>query len=205
MVLDDHNRANPSRDDGSIENRLFNARELLQHSVGTRHTCPATMPIDREALYFIGSYGALCVLCCAVALIDLRHGVIPSWLNLAIAALGLANVVITDGTTAAFTAMAIATLVGMLFWLLQRLYFAVRGVDGLGLGDVKFLAAAAIWVGALGVPTLLLIAALAALAVAGGLQLAGREMKRQTSIPFGPFLALGLLLTPALQSLLGFS
>ncbi|MCC8955836.1 prepilin peptidase [Bradyrhizobium sp. Pear77] len=163
------------------------------------------MQIDREALYFIGSYGALCVLCFAVALIDLRHGIIPNWLNLAIAALGLANVVITDGTTAAFTAMAIATLVGMLFWLLQRLYFAVRGVDGLGLGDVKFLAAATIWVGALGVPTLLLIAALAALAVAGGLQLAGREMKRQTSIPFGPFLALGLLLTPALQSLLGFS
>ncbi|NEU98610.1 prepilin peptidase [Bradyrhizobium sp. UFLA 03-164] len=163
------------------------------------------MQIDREALYFIGSYGALCVLCCAVALIDLRHGIIPNWLNLAIAALGLANVVITDGTTAAFTAMAIAALVGMLFWLLQRLYFAVRGVDGLGLGDVKFLAAAAIWVGALGVPTLLLIAALAALAVAGGLQLAGREMKRRTSIPFGPFLALGLLLTPALQSLLGLS
>ena len=49
----------------------------------------------------------------------------------------------------------------------------------------------------------LLIAALAALAVAGSLQLAGHEMKRQTSIPFGPFLALGLLLTPALQRWLG--
>ncbi|WP_076865369.1 prepilin peptidase [Bradyrhizobium mercantei] len=161
------------------------------------------MQIDREVLYFIGAYGALCVLCCAVALIDLRHGIIPDGLNLAIAALGLANVVITDGTSAAFSAMAIAGLVGILFWLLQRLYFAVRHVDGLGLGDVKFLAAASIWVGAIGIPTLLLIAALAALGVAGGLQLAGREMKRQTSIPFGPFLALGLLVTPALQSWLG--
>ncbi|MGF6305913.1 leader peptidase (prepilin peptidase)/N-methyltransferase [Bradyrhizobium sp. i1.8.4] len=158
------------------------------------------MQIDREALYFIGSYGALCMLCCAVALIDLRHGIIPDWLNLAIAALGLANVVITEGTTAAFGAIAIAVLVGILFWLLQRLYFALRQVDGLGLGDVKFIAAATIWVGALGIPTLLLIAALAALGVAGSLQLAGREMKRQTSIPFGPFLALGLLLTPVLQS-----
>ncbi|MGY4474240.1 prepilin peptidase [Bradyrhizobium sp. USDA 3364] len=158
------------------------------------------MQIDREVLYFIGSYGALCVLCCAVALIDLRHGIIPDRLNLAIGALGLANVVITDGTSAAFSAMAIAGLVGVLFWLLQRLYFALRHVDGLGLGDVKFLAAASIWVGAGGIPTLLLIAALAALGVAGGLRLAGREMKRQTSLPFGPFLALGLLLTPALQS-----
>jgi leader peptidase (prepilin peptidase) / N-methyltransferase len=187
----------------SIENGLFNARELLQHSVFTRHTCPATMPIDREALYFIASYGALCVLCCIVALIDLRHGIIPDWLNLAIAALGLAHVVSTESMTAAFSAMAIATLVGALFFLLQRLYFALRHVDGLGLGDVKFLAAATIWVGAFGIPTLLLIAALAALAVAGSLQLAGHEMKRQTSIPFGPFLALGLLLTPALQSWLG--
>ncbi|WP_038386670.1 prepilin peptidase [Bradyrhizobium elkanii] len=158
------------------------------------------MQIDREALYLIGSYGALCILCCAVALIDLRHGIIPNWLNLAIAALGLANVVVTEGTMAAFTAMGIAVLVGVLFLLLQRVYFALRQVDGLGLGDVKFLAAAAIWVGATGIPTLLLIAALAALVVAGGLQLAGHEMKRQTSIPFGPFLALGLLLTPALQS-----
>jgi leader peptidase (prepilin peptidase)/N-methyltransferase len=158
------------------------------------------MHIDREALYFIGSYGALCLLCCAVALIDLRHGIIPNWLNLAIAALGLANVVVTDGAAAAFSAMAMAALVGVLFWLLQRLYFALRHVNGLGLGDVKFLAAATIWVGAAGVPTLLLIAALAALGVAGGLQLVGHEMKRQTSIPFGPFLALGLLLTSALQS-----
>ncbi|MHC2337801.1 prepilin peptidase [Bradyrhizobium sp. USDA 4454] len=163
------------------------------------------MQIDREVLYFITSYGALCALCCAVALIDLRHGIIPNWLNLAIAALGLANVVITGGPTAAIPAMAIAALVGLLFFLLQRLYFAVRHVDGLGLGDVKFLAAATIWVGALGIPTLLLIAALAALGVVGGLQLAGREMKRQTSLPFGPFLALGLLVTPAQQSWLGLS
>lgn len=163
------------------------------------------MQIDREALYFIASYGALGMLCCAVALIDLRHGIIPNWLNLAVAALGLANVVITEDATAAFRAMASAALVGVVFFLLQRLYFALRRVDGLGLGDVKFLAAATIWVGALAIPTLLLIAALAALGVAGGLQLAGREMKRQTSIPFGPFLALGLLLTPVLQSWLGVS
>ncbi len=200
VVGDDHNRAELSHGDCSIGNQLFSARELLQHSVYTRHTCPVAMQIDREVLYFVGAYGALCMLCCAVALIDLRHGIIPDWLNLAIAALGLANVVITDATTAAFSAMAIATLVGVVFWLLQRVYFALRQVDGLGLGDVKFLVAAAIWVGASGIPILLLVAALAALVVAAGLQLAGHEMKRQTSIPFGPFLALGLLLTPAVQN-----
>jgi leader peptidase (prepilin peptidase)/N-methyltransferase len=161
------------------------------------------MHIDHETASLIAFYGTLCVLCCAVALIDFRHGIIPDWLNLAIAALGLINAVITDGATAAFTAIAMAGLVGWLFWSFQRLYVRLRHVEGLGLGDVKFLAAATIWVGVTGVPTLLLVAALAALGVAGALQLAGHEMKRQTSIPFGPFLALGLLLTPALQRWLG--
>lgn len=161
------------------------------------------MHIDYESLCSIGSYGTLYVLCCAVALIDLRHGIIPDWLNLAIAALGVANIVVTDGVAVAFSAMAMAGLVGVLFWLLQRLYFRLRHVDGLGLGDVKFLAASTMWVGVAGVPTLLLIAAVAALSVAGGLQFAGHEMKRQTSIPFGPFLALGLIVTPAFQNWLG--
>jgi len=161
------------------------------------------MHIDREALYFLGSYGTLSVLCCAVALIDLRHGIIPDWLNLAIAALGLAHAFGDEGPIAAFGAIGFAGIVGVLFWLLQRLYFRLRRIEGLGLGDVKFLAAATIWVGAAGVPTLLLIATLAALGVAGGLQLAGCEMKRQSAMPFGPFLAFGLLLTPVLQLWLG--
>jgi hypothetical protein len=80
------------------------------------------MHIDHETASLIGFYGTLCVLCCAVALIDFRHGIIPDWLNLAIAALGLINAVITDGATAAFTAIAMAGLVGWLFWSFQRLY-----------------------------------------------------------------------------------
>jgi leader peptidase (prepilin peptidase) / N-methyltransferase len=157
------------------------------------------MHIDREALYFLGSYGALCALCCAVALIDLRHGIIPDWLNLAIAALGLAHAFVDQGSAAAFSAIGGAGLVGVLFWLLQRVYFWLRHVEGLGLGDVKFLAAATTWVGIAGVPTALLIAALTALGVAGGLQLAGHDIERRSSMPFGPFLAFGLLLTPAIQ------
>jgi len=35
-----------------------------------------------------------------------------------------------------------AAAIGVIFWLLQRFYFVWRKIDGLGLGDVKFLAAA---------------------------------------------------------------
>jgi leader peptidase (prepilin peptidase)/N-methyltransferase len=163
------------------------------------------MPLGYESFYLIGSYGALYIICGTIAVIDLRHGIIPDWLNLAIAILGLADVVIVDGAVAALASLATGGLFGALFWLLQRLYFRLRNVAGLGLGDVKFLAAATIWVGVAGVPILIVIAAIAALGVVGSLQLAGHEMKRQTSIPFGPFLALGLIATPALQSWLSLS
>jgi leader peptidase (prepilin peptidase)/N-methyltransferase len=153
------------------------------------------MLANSEALLFAGFYMLLCLLCGGLAVIDLRRGLIPDGLNLAIAGLGLMQAFVTDGATSAIEAAAEGLAAGAIFWLLRRLYFMLRKIDGLGLGDVKFLAAAAIWIGLAGLPTLILIAAISALAAAGGLQLAGQPMTRQTSLPFGPFLALGLLLT----------
>src|ERR1700748_2654410 len=56
--------------------------------------------LTMEALLFPGFFLLLCVLCGALALIDLRHGIIPNGLNLAIAALGLARAIVADGTMA---------------------------------------------------------------------------------------------------------
>ncbi|QQO24676.1 prepilin peptidase [Bradyrhizobium diazoefficiens] len=134
-----------------------------------------------------------------LAWIDLRRGIIPDWLNLALAVAGLARSAILGGGTAAFGATAQAIIVGAVIWLLRRLYFMLRQVQGLGLGDVKLLAASTIWIGIMGVPMQLLVASLSALAAAGAMQLAGKTMTRQTSLPFGPFLVLGLVFTLALQ------
>jgi leader peptidase (prepilin peptidase)/N-methyltransferase len=90
-------------------------------------------------------------------------------------------------------------LIGAIFWLLRRLYFDFRKVQGLGLGDVKFLAAAGIWVGVAGLPVLLLVATLSALICAGLIRLSGRRLTGQTSLSFGPFLAIGLLFALGLQ------
>jgi leader peptidase (prepilin peptidase)/N-methyltransferase len=46
---------------------------------------------------------------------------------------------------------------------------------------------------------LVMTAALTALACAGAMQLTGRQLTAQTSMSFGPFLAIGLLLTLSLQ------
>ncbi len=157
---------------------------------------------DTDVLQFLGFFVPLGLLCGAIALIDIRRGIIPNGLNLSIAGLGLLKAVIAGGAMAGVEAAGTAAAIGLIFWLLRRLYFALRKTQGLGLGDVKFLAAATLWIGVRGIPTLLLIATLTALTAAGSLQLAGRGMTRQTSLPFGPFLAIGLLLTLIFQQFL---
>jgi leader peptidase (prepilin peptidase)/N-methyltransferase len=144
-------------------------------------------------------FGLLCLLSAVLAWIDIRHGIIPNWLNLALAGLGLSKAVIIGGPLAGLEAVCEGAAIGAIFWLLRRLYFAFRKMQGMGLGDVKFLAVAGIWVGVAGLPMLLLVAALTALACAGVMQLAGRQFDGQTSISFGPFLAIGLLFTSGLQ------
>ena len=145
------------------------------------------------------SLALLCALCAILAWIDIRDGIIPDWLNLVIAALGLAKITMTGDPSAAIEAIGEGVVIGGAFWLLRRLYFSFRGIQGLGLGDVKFLGAAGIWVGVAGIPLLLVVATMTALACVGVMQLSGRALTGQTSLSFGPFLAVGLLLTFAFQ------
>src|SRR5580704_11442483 len=127
------------------------------------------------------TYLALIYLASAsLAWIDLRRGIIPNWLNLAIAAVGLAKAVLLDGWASGLSAGCEGIVIGAIVWLLRRFYFMFRKFQGLGLGDVKLLAASGIWVGVAGVPLQLLIASLTALAAAGVMQLAGRTVTRLT-------------------------
>ena len=141
----------------------------------------------------------LCVLCAAIAWIDIRHGIIPDWLNLVVAVLGLLRIFLIEDAWAAVGALGEGVVIGAIFWLLRRLYFAFRGIQGLGLGDIKFLTAAGIWVGVAGIPMLLLVATLTALTCVGAVQLSGRALTAQTSMSFGPFLAIGLVVTAGFQ------
>lgn len=87
---------------------------------------------------------------------------------------------------------AAGALVGYVFMLaVEILYHRLRGRDGLGRGDAKLFAAAGAWVGWTGLPLVLLVAA------ASGLLAAVATGRRNSRIPFGPFLAAGLLVTLA--------
>jgi leader peptidase (prepilin peptidase)/N-methyltransferase len=134
-----------------------------------------------------------------LAWIDFRRGIIPDWLNLLIALAGLARAWLFDGWAAALDALLEGLIVGAIVLGLRWLYFRLRGHHGLGLGDVKLLGASAAWVGVAGIPMQLLVGSITALIAAVALHLAGRTMTRQTALPFGPFLAAGLLVTLVLQ------
>src|SRR6202030_2637734 len=86
------------------------------------------------------SFALLCLLAIVLAWIDIRHGIIPDWLNLAIAGLGLARAWLVGGPWVGLDAACEGAAIGLIFLLLRRLYFAWRKIQGLGLGDVKFLA-----------------------------------------------------------------
>jgi prepilin signal peptidase PulO-like enzyme (type II secretory pathway) len=76
-------------------------------------------------------------------------------------------------------------------------YARWRGYHGLGMGDVKLLAASTVWVGPLGVSWLILAACLSALATIAVMRLRGRTIGATTRLPFGPHIAVGLVVVLA--------
>ncbi len=131
-----------------------------------------------------------------VALVDLRRRIIPNALNGALLGLvAVQNLARLDPTGAAGSvglALAEAALAYGLFAGLRAGYGRLRGRSGLGLGDVKLVAAAMPWIGLAQLPLMILIASTSALLAVVALRLSGRRIGADTRLPFGPFLVLGL-------------
>jgi len=144
------------------------------------------------------------MLCGALVVADLRERRLPDVLNAGLAALGLIFHALSDPPSATWAEILAGGGFGAGFFLAMRLLFLrLRGVEALGLGDVKFMAAAGLWVGIWGIAPLILIAALATLLVVvlrHGRDIADPAL-RQRRIPFGPGLAFALVVVVALQLL----
>ncbi|GAB6059943.1 A24 family peptidase [Desulfonatronum parangueonense] len=80
------------------------------------------------------------------------------------------------------------------FWLLQKGYYLLRGVEGLGTGDIKLMLMLGALVGWQGLPMMIFLAAFTALAASLGYMAKNAHQGMQTRIPFGPFLSLGAML-----------
>jgi leader peptidase (prepilin peptidase) / N-methyltransferase len=138
----------------------------------------------------------------ALACIDLRTYLLPDALNAAVFALGAAMVAVTRPADWPWHAAGAALGFGIL-WLVSRTYVALRGEEGLGRGDAKLLGAIGVWVGALALPGVLLVASLSGIAAALVLsRLRAESLSGRSAIAFGPWLALGgyvVWLTPFLR------
>ena len=127
----------------------------------------------------------------AISVADFRRQIIPDGLNLTLAAIGLGyqGAAGADGLPLHLL-FAAATFAAA--WLLRRGHFLITGRVGLGLGDVKMLAAAACWIDPLLLPVLLFIASATALLFVGGQVVATGPAAARARIAFGPFIAIGL-------------
>ncbi|MGA6962233.1 MAG: A24 family peptidase, partial [Xanthobacteraceae bacterium] len=138
-------------------------------------------------LYLVTVLAAICA-------IDARYGIIPDSLVAALAAGGLLQTYLggqaelLERGREGIAVFAAATL-------FRASYRWMRGFDGLGFGDVKFVTAAALWIGILGLPILLLTAVLSAVVSLLIMRAEGHDLHGKQAISFGPHLAVGLWLT----------
>jgi prepilin signal peptidase PulO-like enzyme (type II secretory pathway) len=81
---------------------------------------------------------------------------------------------------------------GVVLWVIRAIYFYVRGIEGMGLGDVKLMALIGAFLSWQGAWRALLIGVV--LALLGGLALASRSRRGlKTAVPLGLFLAIASL------------
>jgi len=124
----------------------------------------------------------------ALFTIDLEHQILPNLITLPGIAIGLvASLFVEPGWRSAVLG---ALLGGGLLWLVSEAYFRIRGVEGLGFGDVKMLAMIGAFLGWKLTIVTLFGASLAGAALGLALIAAGRG-SLQLKLPFGSFLAVG--------------
>jgi leader peptidase (prepilin peptidase)/N-methyltransferase len=129
----------------------------------------------------------------ALSVIDARTGYLPDALTYPMTGVGLA---LSLGTVFVTPAAAIAGALGgfLAFFLIAEAYRALRGREGLGRGDAKFLMGAGAFMGPAALPPVTLVASIAALALVMAMRLTGRSIDGATEIRFGPFLGIGMVL-----------
>lgn len=120
--------------------------------------------------------------------IDLEHKILPNEITLPGIVVGLAFSLV--GPPGWKSALLGALLGGGSLYAIAYGYYAVRKVEGLGMGDVKMLAAIGAFLGWQAVLLTLVLSSFAG-AIIGVALIAGQRGSMKYELPFGTFLALG--------------
>jgi len=132
----------------------------------------------------------------ALSVEDLRTYRLPDVLTLPLLIAGLALAGAGGGLPGLAIALLGAAMGYAVIWLLAAYWRWRKGVEGVGLGDAKLLAAGAAWCGPMAIPLLLLMASGSGLAWVLVAWMTGRlpgDDLGQMRLPFGPFLSLAIL------------
>lgn len=125
-----------------------------------------------------------------VSEVDLEVRLIPDVVILPVAALGLPLMIAFGGGPWWQWPLAGALAGGGLF-LISEVYYRVRHVEGMGMGDVKLALCMGVYLGASVIPGLFI--GFVSGAVVGVVMLATKKGDGKTAVPFGPFLAAGAI------------
>jgi leader peptidase (prepilin peptidase) / N-methyltransferase len=127
----------------------------------------------------------------AMALIDLEFTLLPDSLTIPLVVLGLAAAAFGwSGTRWADAASGALLGYGVLWGLGAFWHIVFRKANAMAEGDMKMLAGLGALLGWKAVPGMLMMAAVLGAIIGIGLMVT-RALKRETPIPFGPYLALG--------------
>lgn len=127
-------------------------------------------------------------------LVDIRIQLLPDIVIWPLAALGVAASLVGLSVNP-HTALMGAVVGGGALWLLTNLFKLLRGQEGLGLGDVKLVIVAGLWLGWMALPWMLMAASVGAILL--HLLLYRGDMQRR--LAFGPALAIALLAVRLIQ------
>lgn len=121
--------------------------------------------------------------------IDHETGYLPNALTLPLVGLGLVANAVT--VFVPFMDALIGAVAGYgAFWAISTIFKKIRGIDGLGLGDAKLLAAIGAWTGWQMLSPTVFAGSVIALVGIGLVALRGEQIGRTTQMPFGPALAI---------------
>ena len=126
-----------------------------------------------------------------LAFIDLRHRILPNPITLGGTVVGfLFSVFLAPGWQSALIGILIG---GGVLFAIGEIYMKLRGIEGMGMGDVKMLAMIGAFLGWKGVLVTLVLSSISG-ALVGAIMLISQKGDMKYQLPFGTFLAAAALI-----------
>ena len=126
--------------------------------------------------------------------IDLEHKIIPNTLTYSLALVGvILNFINLNFYNAIYTIFFGALIGGGPLFLLMYLYKKIRGVEGMGMGDIKLFIVLGIWLGWLNCLLIIFISAMIG-SIVGIVGILIKKVESKQQLPFGPFIIISTLL-----------